>query len=140
MDDIDPNGPTGAQIHGDAYRTEEAYAPPRTRPPIINNIDPAPPGSPITHCKHGTFLRDDICLTCWDEDGIGEAYRQQGDERTLARIIEWLRDPNGYQPGAPRSESRAIPCDHGQYGWDDCGACEAHNIADDLEQRLHRSV
>jgi hypothetical protein len=43
------------------------------------------PEHPQTHCKHGTWLKEDICLTCQQEHD--QAIRD--DERN--KIAEWLR-------------------------------------------------
>lgn len=70
----DFGGPTGGQIHGDRWRDEEGYAPPRPpRPPYS-----APPRA-TGPCEHGNRWRQGAsCRACWEyQRGREEALRER---------------------------------------------------------------
>lgn len=50
---------------------------------------------------------------------------------TARRIAEWVREQGDVYH--PISDSRVIECEHGRYGWEDCGECSMIQLADDID-------
>lgn len=59
---------------------------------------------------------------------LGLGFQQR---KTAKQIADWIRE-NGVDY-RPISESRAVECEHGAYGWNDCLDCATKQLADDIE-------
>ena len=59
---------------------------------------------------------------------VGMGFQQR---RVAKQIAAWMRQQGDIY--RPISESRAVECEHGKYGWEDCGECSIIQLADDIE-------
>jgi hypothetical protein len=62
---------------------------------------------------------------------------QRGYDAAVREIVAWLREGDRWRP---ISESRAIKCEHGSFGWEECGECSIQQAADAIERGEHKGT